>query len=416
MSNDPKEFLLTLFNAAVKAAQPDLCLPQFLPAIPKGNIIVIGAGKASAAMAACAEKHYNSKVSGMVITRYGYNVHCHNIEIVEAGHPIPDLAGYNATSRLLRILASVTEDDLVLCLLSGGGSSLLTLPVEGLSLAEKQGINTMLLHSGAAIDEINIIRKHLSQVKGGRLAALCGRARLLTLVVSDVVDDDLSVVASGPTVPDLSTYSDAIAVIDKYDLKLPISAMKILHEGKDETPKPGNSIFDNNSTEIVTSSQNSLDAAVKVAEAAGIEPFILNDYLEGEAKDIGSRMAAVVADYKNRAPCVLLSGGELTVKVKGIGKGGPNTEFLIALAMALNGADNVFAIACDTDGTDGSGDNAGAIITPDTLKRARSLGLDPSDILNKNDAYGFFRALDDLIITGPTFTNVNDFRAIMISN
>jgi hydroxypyruvate reductase len=416
MTNDPREFLLMSFNAAVKAAQPDLCLPQFLPASPKGNIIVIGAGKASAAMAACVEKHYNSEVHGLVITRYGYSVHCHNIEIVEAGHPIPDLDGYNATLRLLRILASVTEDDLVLCLLSGGGSSLLTLPVEGLSLEEKQGINTMLLHSGAAIDEINIIRKHLSQVKGGRLAALCGRARLLTLVVSDVVDDDLSVIASGPTVPDLSTYSDAISVINKYDLKLPISAMKILREGKDETPKPGNYIFDNNKTEIVTSSQNSLDAAVKVAEAAGIEPIILNDYLEGEAKDIGSKMAAVVVDYKNRAPCVLLSGGELTVKVKGIGKGGPNTEFLIALAMALNGADNIFAIACDTDGTDGSGDNAGAIITPDTLKRARSLGLDPSDILNKNDAYGFFKALDDLIITGPTFTNVNDFRAIMISN
>ena len=414
MRNDPREFLLTSFNAAVKAAQPDLYLSQFLPASPKGNIVVIGAGKASAAMAACVEKYYESKVRGLVITRYGYRVDCCNIEIVEAGHPIPDLDGYNSTLRILEILTSVTDDDMVLCLLSGGGSSLLTLPVEGLSLEEKQNINTILLHSGAAIDEINIIRKHLSQVKGGRLAALCGRASLLTLVVSDVVGDDLSVIASGPTVPDLSTYSDAISVINKYDLKLPMSAMKILHEGKDETPKPGNYIFENNKTEIITSSQKSLDAAVKVAEAAGIEPIILNNYLKGEAQDIGSKMAALVPAYKNRAPCVLLSGGELTVTVKGFGKGGPNTEFLIGLAMGLNGAENVYAIACDTDGIDGSGDNAGAIIAPDTLERALALGLDPVETLSKNNTYDFFTALDDLIITGPTYTNVNDFRAIMI--
>ena len=414
MRNDPREFLLTSFNAAVKAAQPDLYLPQFLPASPKGNIVVIGAGKASAAMAACVENYYESKVSGLVITRYGYRVDCCNIEIVEAGHPIPDLDGYNSTLRILEILTSVTDDDMVLCLLSGGGSSLLTLPVEGLSLEEKQNINTILLHSGAAIDEINIIRKHLSQVKGGRLAALCGRASLLTLVVSDVVGDDLSVIASGPTVPDLSTYSDAISVINKYDLKLPMSAMQILHEGKDETPKPGNYIFENNKTEIITSSQKSLDAAVKVAEAAGIEPIILNNYLKGEAQDIGSKMAALVPAYKNRAPCVLLSGGELTVTVKGFGKGGPNTEFLIGLAMGLNGAENVYAIACDTDGIDGSGDNAGAIIAPDTLERALALGLDPVETLSKNNTYDFFTALDDLIITGPTYTNVNDFRAIMI--
>ena len=416
MGNDPREFLLTSFNAAIKAAQPSLYLPQFLPASPKGNIVVIGAGKASAAMAACVEKYYESKILGLVITPYGYRVDCCNIEIVEAGHPIPNSDGYNATSRLLEILTGVTEDDLVLCLLSGGGSSLLTLPVEGLSLEEKQTVNTILLHSGAAIDEVNIVRKHLSQVKGGRIAALCGRASLLTLVVSDVVGDDLSVIASGPTVPDLSTYSDAISIINKYDLKLPKSAMQILHEGKDETPKPGDHIFDNNKTEIITSSQKALDAAVKVAEAAGVEPIILNDYLQGDAQDIASKMAALIPDYKDRAPCVLLSGGELTVTVKGPGKGGPNTEFLIGLAMSLNGAEHVYAIACDTDGIDGSGDNAGAVITPDTLKLAIASRLDPVAALRENDSYNFFKALDDLIITCPTYTNVNDFRAIIISN
>jgi len=416
MTNDPREFLLSAFRAAVKEAQPKLCLPQFLPDRPKGKIVVIGSGKASAAMAAVAEDHYASEISGLVITRYGYAVDCQNIEIVEAGHPIPDINGQNATLRILQKLAGLSEDDLVLCLLSGGGSSLLTLPTEGLSLVDKQHINEILIRSGAAVNEINIIRKHLSQVKGGRLAQVCMPANLVTLVISDVVGDDLSAIASGPTVPDPSTFADAIAVVNKYDLELPTSAMNILNEGLHETLKPGNKTFDKNRIEIVANGQNSLNAAAKVAKAAGIEPIILNDYFDGEARDIGQKIVGVAVAHKYQAPCVLLSGGELTVNVKGSGKGGPNTEFLVALAMELKGAEGVFAIACDTDGTDGSGDNAGAMIAPDTLSRARTLGLDPTDILIRNDAYSFFDILDDLVISGPTHTNVNDFRAIMIAS
>jgi glycerate 2-kinase len=416
MTNDPREFLLSAFRAAVKEAQPKLCLPQFLPDRPKGKIVVIGSGKASAAMAAVAEDHYASEISGLVITRYGYAVDCQNIEIVEAGHPIPDINGQNATLRILQKLAGLSEDDLVLCLLSGGGSSLLTLPTEGLSLVDKQHINEILIRSGAAVNEINIIRKHLSQVKGGRLAQVCMPANLVTLVISDVVGDDLSAIASGPTVPDPSTFADAIAVVNKYDLELPTSAMNILNEGLHETLKPGNKTFDKNRIEIVANGQNSLNAAAKVAKAAGIEPIILNDYFDGEARDIGQKIVGVAVAHKYQAPCVLLSGGELTVNVKGSGKGGPNTEFLVALAMELKGAEGVFAIACDTDGTDGSGDNAGAMIAPDTLSRARKLGLDPMDTLIRNDAYSFFDILDDLVISGPTHTNVNDFRAIMIAS
>jgi hydroxypyruvate reductase len=415
MTTDPQKILLSTFHAAIKEVQPKQCLPYFLPAKPKGKILVVGAGQASAAMAAVVEDHYASEISGLVITQFGYAVNCQNIEIVEAGHPIPNIDGYNATLRMLKILAGLSKDDLVLCLLSGGGSSLMTLPAEGLSLEEKQHINNILIRSGAAIDEINIIRKHLSQVKGGRLAQFCLPAKLVTLVISDVVDDDLSIIASGPTVPDLSTFSDALAVIYKYDLELPKSAMRILQAGRDETPKPNNKNFDKNTINIIANNDMFLKAAAKAAEEAGIKPIMLDDYFEGEASDIGRKMAQVVASYMEKAPCILLSGGELTVKVTGSGKGGPNTEFLVALAMELRGMEGVFAIACDTDGIDGSGNNAGAMIMPNTLSRAEKLKLDPTDILSRNDAYSFFRALDDLIISGPTYTNVNDFRAIMIN-
>jgi hydroxypyruvate reductase len=416
MTNDPREFLLRTFRAAVEEAQPKLCLPQFLPDNPKGKIVVVGAGKASAAMAAVAEEHYASEISGLVITRYGYAVDCRNIEIVEAGHPIPNIDGHNATLRMLQNLTDLSKDDLVLCLLSGGGSSLLTLPAEGLSLENKQYINEILIRSGASVREINIVRKHLSQIKGGRLAQVCMPAKLVTLVISDVVGDDLSAIASGPTVPDPSTYDDAIAVVNKYDLELPESAMKILNEGLYETLKPGNKIFDKNTVEIVTNGKNSLDAAAHLAAAAGIKPIMLNDYVDGEARDIGKKIAGVAVSHKFQAPCLLLSGGELTVNMKGSGKGGPNTEFLVALAMELKGVEGIFAIACDTDGIDGSGDNAGAMIAPDTLSRARVLGLDPIDTLVRNDSYSFFNTLGDLVISGPTYTNVNDFRAIMISS
>ena len=416
MTIDPQEFLLSVFHAAVKEAQPKLCLPYFFPARPKGKIVVIGAGKASAAMAAVAEDHYASEIGGLVITRFGYAVECGKIEIIEAGHPIPDIYGYNATLKMLKVLAGLSKNDLVLCLLSGGGSSLLTFPAEGLSLEDKQHINEILIRSGATINEINIIRKHLSQVKGGRLAQVCMPAELVTLVISDVVGDDLSAIASGPTVPDPSTYADALMVVKKYGLELPISAMLILQAGRDETPKPGNRNFHNNTIKVIANSDISLAAAAKVAEEAGIKPIMLGNYFEGEARDFGRKMAQVVAGHMKKAPCILLSGGELTVKVKGSGKGGPNTEFLVALAMELKGVKRVFSIACDTDGTDGSSDNAGAMITPDTLRRAEKLGLDPADTLNRNDAYNFFCALGDLIISGPTYTNVNDFRAIMITS
>jgi glycerate 2-kinase len=416
MTIDPQEFLLSVFHAAVKEAQPKLCLPYFFPARPKGKIVVIGAGKASAAMAAVAEDHYASEIGGLVITRFGYAVECGKIEIIEAGHPIPDIYGYNATLKMLKVLAGLSKNDLVLCLLSGGGSSLLTFPAEGLSLEDKQHINEILIRSGATINEINIIRKHLSQVKGGRLAQVCMPAELVTLVISDVVGDDLSAIASGPTVPDPSTYADALMVVKKYGLELPISAMLILQAGRDETPKPGNRNFHNNTIKVIANSDISLTAAAKVAEEAGVKPIMLGNYFEGEARDFGRKMAKVVAGHMKKAPCILLSGGELTVKVKGSGKGGPNTEFLVALAMELKGLKRVFSIACDTDGTDGSSDNAGAMITPDTLRRAEKLGLDPADTLNRNDAYNFFCALGDLIISGPTYTNVNDFRAIMITS
>lgn len=412
---DPKKFLLSLFDAAVAAAQPSLCVPTYLPEPPKGRCIVIGGGKAGGAMAAAVEKHYDSEISGLVITRYDYAVPCEHIEIIEAAHPVPDAAGMAGAERMLKTVAGLSEDDLVLCLISGGGSALMALPANGITLDEKQSVNQTLLRSGAAINEMNIVRKHISKIKGGRLARASAPARLHTLLISDVVGDDVSAIASGPTVPDPSTYADALAVIKKYNMELPASVMSVLNAGEDETPKPGDAIFANNTVEIIASGLNSLEAAAKIAEQAGITPIILNDSLEGEARVVGREMAGFVSSYKDQAPCVLLSGGELTVKVEGSGKGGPNTEFLMGLAAGLEGMEDVFAIACDTDGADGLVDNAGAIITPDTLARAQTAGLDLDAMLADNDAYSFFEALDDLVISGPTHTNVNDLRAIYIS-
>ena len=412
---DPKKFLLSLFDAAVAAAQPSLCVPTYLPEPPKGRCIVIGGGKAGGAMAAAVEKHYDSEISGLVITRYDYAVPCEHIEIIEAAHPVPDAAGMAGAERMLKTVAGLSEDDLVLCLISGGGSALMALPANGITLDEKQSVNQTLLRSGAAINEMNIVRKHISKIKGGRLARASAPARLHTLLISDVVGDDVSAIASGPTVPDPSTYADALAVIKKYNMELPASVMSVLNAGEDETPKPGDAIFANNTVEIIASGLNSLEAAAKIAEQAGITPIILNDSLEGEARVVGREMAGFVSSYKDQAPCVLLSGGELTVKVEGSGKGGPNTEFLMGLAAGLEGIEDVFAIACDTDGADGLVDNAGAILTPDTLARAQTAGLDLDAMLADNDAYSFFEALDDLVISGPTHTNVNDLRAIYIS-
>jgi glycerate 2-kinase len=415
MINDPKEFLSNLFEAAVAAAQPALCVPCALPEPPKGRTIVIGGGKAGGAMAAAVEKHYKGEVSGLVITRYGYGMACDNIEIIEAAHPVPDQAGMNAAIRMLQTVEGLSIDDLVLCLISGGGSALMALPADGILLEDKQSVNQTLLRSGATISEMNIVRKHLSQIKGGRLALASAPAKLVTLVVSDVVGDDLSAIASGPTVPDPSTFADALAIVQKYKMELPASALKVLNEGISETPKPGDGIFDGNVVEIIASCRNSLDAAAKVAEAVGVTAIILDDSLEGEARNVGREMAGIVAEYKDQAPCVLLSGGELTVTVTGSGKGGPNTEFLMGLASGLKGAKDVFVIACDTDGADGLVDNAGAMITPDTLARANAAGFDLDAMLTNNDAYSFFEALGDLVISGPTHTNANDFRAILIT-
>ncbi len=418
MNIDPKVFLSSLFEAAVAAAQPALCLPNHLPEPPKGRMIVIGGGKAGGAMAAAVEKHYGAAVSGLVITRYGYGVVCEYIEVIEAAHPVPDAVGMAGAEKMLQMVQGLTEDDLVLCLISGGGSALMALPAEGLSLEEKQSVNQTLLRSGATINEMNIVRKHLSQIKGGRLASACAPANLVTLLISDVVGDDLSAIASGPTVPDLSTYADALAVIEKYNMELPASAIKVLNKALDETPKPGDVIFENNITQIIASGRTSLKAAANVAKAAGITPIILDDSLEGEARVVGRSMASLVAEYRDQAPCVLLSGGELTVTVAGSGKGGPNTEFLMGLAIGLKGAKDVFVIACDTDGVDGQAegmvDNAGAMITPDTLSRAKAAGLDLDVLLANNDAYIFFEALGDLVISCPTLTNVNDFRAVLV--
>ncbi|MBT3988946.1 MAG: glycerate kinase [Rhodospirillaceae bacterium] len=412
--DDPTKFLTGLFEAAVAAAQPSLRVPGHLPEPPKGRTIVIGGGKAGGAMAAAVEAHYKAEVSGLVITRYDYAAPTEKIEIIEAAHPVPDAAGMAAAERMLEMVSGLSEDDLVLCLISGGGSALMALPADGISLEEKQSVGQTLLRSGATINEINVVRKHLSKIKGGRLARASAPARLVTLVISDVVGDDLSAIASGPTVPDPSSYADALAVVLKYDLQLPSSAMRVLEAGGDETPKPGDVIFDGNEIAIIASGSNSLEAAAKFAKAAGITPIILDDSLEGEARQVGRAMAELVEKYRDQAPCVLLSGGELTVTVKGAGKGGPNTEFLMGLASGLKGAAGVYALACDTDGADGLVDNAGAMITPDTLERAEQKGLDFGALLADNDAYSFFAALGDLVVSGPTHTNVNDFRAILI--
>ncbi len=416
MTGDVGDLLLKLFGTAVQAAQPELCLPKFLPDRPNGKIVVIGAGKAAAAMAAVVEEYYGASISGLVITQYGYAVDCRTIEIVEASHPIPDIAGQKATKRILGKVNDLSNNDLVLCLISGGGSALLTLPSKGLSLEEKQSVNERLIRCGAKVNEINVVRKHLSQVKGGRLAEACWPASLVTLVISDVVGDDLSVIASGPTVPDPSTCADALAVIQKFGLKFPPPVRKILESSIGESPKPGDKIFNNNIVKTIANGRDALTAAAKVAEEAGYTPIILGDDVEGEARDMGKEMAEVIMSNKHRAPCVLLSGGELTVSVKGSGKGGPNTEFLLSLAIELEGVEGVFAIACDTDGVDGCGNSAGAVIGPDTLIKAEALGLDAKEALSRNNTSNFFRLLDDLVISGPTYTNVNDFRAIVISS
>jgi glycerate 2-kinase len=419
MTTGPRSLLRSMFDAAVASAQPSAVVPAHLPEPPKGRLIVIGAGKASGAMARAVEDHYKGKLEGLVITRYGYAVPCERIEIVEAAHPVPDEAGLVAAKRIAALVSNLTEDDLVLCLISGGGSALMPAPAEGLTLADKQTINSALLKSGASIGEMNCVRRHLSTLKGGRLAALCHPARVLTLLISDVPADHLPDIASGPTVADASTCADALDIVARYGISLPAAARELLDSGAGETVKPGDPRLARAETRLISSPQIGLEAGAAVARAAGYSVCILGDSLEGEAREVGQVMAGItrqvaVHGQPIQTPCVLLSGGETTVTVRGNGKGGRNVEFLLALGLALKGQAGVYAMAGDTDGVDGLEEIAGALLTPDTLACARALGLDPAQSLDNNDGHGFFGALGDAVITGPTLTNINDFRAVLI--
>ncbi len=411
--------LREMFDAAVAAAAPAVCLPPHLPPRPAGRIVVVGAGKAAASMARAAEDCWPGPLEGLVVTRYGHGAPTRHIKVVEAGHPMPDDAGVDAARAILGMVQGLGPDDLVLALISGGGSALLALPGPGLTLEDKRAVNKALLASGATIAEINTVRKQLSAIKGGRLAAAAAPARVLALIVSDVPGDDPAIVASGPTAPDATGPADALAILRKYGIAAPEAVIRILTEGGNQTPKPGDPVFARVENRIIATAQGSLEAAAAVARRAGVTPVILGNAIEGEARDVALVHAAIARQCAAHgqpaaAPCVLISGGETSVTVRGGGKGGRNAEFLLALAIALDGHPHIHAIACDTDGIDGTEDNAGALLGPDSLARAGDLGLNAKALLADNDGYGFFQALGDLIVTGPTRTNVNDFRAIAI--
>lgn len=415
----PRDLLRAMFDAAIAAAQPALCVPRFLPQPPKGRLVVIGAGKASAAMAQAVEQHWPGPLSGLVVTRYGYAVPCTRIDIVEAAHPVPDAAGQAAARRMLEVVRGLTADDLVLCLVSGGGSSLLPLPLGGLSLQDKQALNRDLLASGASISEMNCVRRHLSAIKGGRLAAACAPAKVVNLLLSDVPGDSAMDIASGPTVPDESTCADALDILRRYAIQVPAAALALLESGEGETLKPGDPRLPEIQTHFIATPQMALEAAARVARDAGLAAHILGDAIEGESRDVAKTLGGMSLQVARRSqpfapPCVLLSGGETTVTVRGPGRGGRNVEFLLSLGLTLRGERGVYALAGDTDGVDGQEEIAGALLTPDTLERAWTLGLNPRAHLDDNDGHGFFESLGDSVVTGPTLTNVNDFRAILI--
>jgi glycerate 2-kinase len=416
----PRALLRDLLDAAIASAQPAKCIPAHLPAPPRGRLIVIGAGKASAAMARAVEQYWPGPLSGLVVTRYGYAVPCERIEIVEAAHPVPDAAGHRAAQRMLELVGHLRADDLVLCLISGGGSSLLPLPAAGLTLDLKQVISRALLGSGATIREMNCVRRHLSAIKGGRLAAACHPARVLTLLISDVPGDRPIDIASGPTVADPTTCADALRILRRYAIDLPDAVRELLESGRGESVKPGDPRLSGAEAQVVATPQMALEAAVAAARAAGVTAHILADAIEGEARDVGTVLAGIALQVAERnqpfaAPCVLLSGGETTVTVRGKGRGGRNVEYLLSLAIALDGHPRIYALAGDTDGVDGQEEIAGACMAPDTLARAWERGLRPKEVLADNDAHSLFMALGDSVITGPTLTNVNDFRAIFIA-
>jgi glycerate 2-kinase len=421
VSTDARALLRSLFDAAVAAAAPAACVPRHLPPPPRsGRVIVLGAGKAAAAMAQAVERAWpDVPLEGLVVTRYGHGAPCTRVEVVEAGHPLPDAAGVDAARRILDLARGARADDLVLCLLSGGGSALLALPAAGVTLDDKRAVTSALMRAGATIAEVNCVRRHLSAIKGGRLAFAVAPARVLSLAISDVPGDDPAVIASGPTVADPTTRADALAVLARHGCAVPPAVDAHLRGDASETPKPDDARLANSELRIVATAADALAAAAQRARAAGVIPVDLGAHVEGEARDVAEAHARIVRNVRARGvpvrpPCVLLSGGETTVTVRGTGRGGRNGEYLLALAAALGGTAGVHALACDTDGIDGTGDDAGAIMDPDTVARARTLGLDARDALARNDSHGFFAALGDLVVTGPTRTNVNDFRAILV--
>lgn len=429
---EPRDFLMHLYQAAVRRALPLHTTAAHLPAPPKGRTVVIGAGKAGGAMAQAVEALWpaDRPLSGLVVTRYHHTPPRpaglkERIEVIEASHPVPDAAGLAASQRILQLVQGLTQDDLVLCLISGGGSALLTLPAEGLTLADKQRINKDLLNSGANIGEMNCVRKHLSRIKGGRLAAACAPAQVVTLTISDVPGDDPSVIASGPTVPDATSCADALSILKRYKIEVPAPVLAALERGELETPKPGNPALANQPVHMIATPQQSLEAAAQAARAAGLNAYILSDEMEGESREVGKVHAALARavaqhDQPFAKPCVILSGGETTVTVRPVpegekrGKGGRAGEFCLGLALALQGQPGVWGLAADTDGIDGMEENAGAWVEPGTLARAQAQGLKVERHLDRNDAYGYFQPLGDLVVTGPTHTNVNDFRALLI--
>ncbi|OYT88007.1 MAG: glycerate kinase [Burkholderiales bacterium PBB6] len=429
----PAAFLRHLYDVAVARALPGHITAGQLPPPPRGRTVVLGAGKAGGAMAEAVDALWpaDAPLTGLVVTRYdhvppAYRARPGRIEVVEAAHPVPDAAGLAAAQRIAQLTQGLTADDLVLCLISGGGSSLLSAPAPGLTLEDKQAINRALLHSGAAIDEMNCVRKHLSALKGGRLAAMCAPAQVLTLLISDVPGDDPAVIASGPTLPDATTCADALAILRRYKIDVPEAALRGLQSGAFETPKPGDAVFTGHQWRMLATPQMSLQAAADAARAAGLPAHILSDEMEGESRTVGGVHAALARAVARSGqpfsrPCVLLSGGETTVTVRPRapgqprGRGGRATEFLLGCALALQGQAGVWVLAADTDGIDGVEHNAGALVTPDTLARAAAAGVSAVEMLDANNAFAFFEALGDLVVPGPTYTNVNDFRAVLVS-
>lgn len=418
---DAARTMREMFGAAIASAQPQRCVPPQLPSPDevKGRLIVIGAGKASAAMARAVEDHWPGPMSGLVVTRYGYKVPCERIEIVEAAHPVPDTAGLEAAQRMLEMVRDLAADDVVLCLISGGGSSLLPLPLPGILLQDKQNVNRMLLASGASISEMNTVRRHLSAIKGGRLAAACHPARVINLLLSDVPGDHPLDIASGPTVADPTSCSDALAIVRRYGIELPAHVLQVLTSGAGESVKPQDPRVAHIETRTVAAPCQALEAAAKVARQHGYTPFILGDAIEGEAKEVGKVLGAMALHVAEKGepvlrPCALLSGGETTVTLRGQGRGGRNVECLLSLLITTQGHAAIHALMGDTDGVDGVEEIAGAIVGPHSLQKAHALGLHPRASLDANDAHGFFQALGDSVVTGPTLTNVNDFRVILI--